>query len=126
MAMNRAAMSSSRPRLPRGFVRLSRCDRACFSHLGSGATISPTNSVNMLAVIVVMVSSPAEPDSQQLTSDGAGEGNRKLSPECQAAKGLVDRLCVPPDQAPAAAQKRKCLESVEDRAWQPGLQRLRR
>jgi hypothetical protein len=45
-----------KPRLPRGFVRLSRCDRACFSHLGSGATISPTNSANRFEVIVVMVS----------------------------------------------------------------------
>src|SRR5712692_7635498 len=119
MAMNCAAMSSSRPRLPRGFVSLSRWERACFSHFGSGATISPTNSVNMLEVIVVTVPSPVEPDCHPLISDGAGEDNRKLSPKCQVAKGLADRPCVPPDQAPVAEWKRTRLESAEDRAWQP-------
>src|SRR5580693_10020594 len=112
MATNRAAMSSSRPRLPRGLVKLSRWERACFSHFGSGATIAPTNSASTLVVIVVIVSSPAEADSQQPEKDDAGEGSRRRAPESPAAKCRADRLCELPDQGPAAGQKRTSLESV--------------
>src|SRR5260370_4176155 len=118
--MNRAAMYSSRPRLPSGFVRLSRCVRACFSHLGSGATISSMNSASISELIAVIVFSPAKPDSHQLTADGVEEGNRMLFPECQVAKYLAGGLCVLPGQVPTTERTRMCLESIADRALQPG------